>query len=206
MGDNKIFRVLKRIEKKEKVFTWNVPDKLDDSGRIIKWRKSHPRSVDMATGQMLSTLILASKSKKILELGCSSGYSTLWMSSAIKKTKWHIYTTESFREKVQTAKANFKDAGTEKIITLIEGDILKILSKWKNGKLDFIFIDADKNQYLDYYKLSITLLKKHGIIVADNIISHSTEIKSFLKYINRDKRIIFSILNIGSGVLVLYKK
>ena len=206
MKESRILHVLKGIEKKENTFFWKVPDIVKKSGEIISWRKSHPRSIDRTTGEILMNLVLASKSKKILELGCSAGYSTLWISLATKEIGGHIYTIELFKEKIKTAKENFKRAGIEKMITIINGDILKILKRWKNGKVDFVFIDADKKQYLDYYKLAFPLLRRGEIIVVDNVISHSFEIKPFWSYIKKDKRIIYSIVNVGSGIMVLHKK
>lgn len=206
MKESNILRVIKNIEKKEKTFFWKVPNIVKKPEDAISLRKSRPRSIDRTTGEILMNLVLSSKPKKILELGCSAGYSTLWISIATKQIKSHIYTIEIFKEKIKTAKKNFKRAGVEKMITLIEGDILKTLAIWKLGYIDFVFIDAEKKQYLDYYKLVFPLLKKGGIIVTDNIISHSSEIKPFLSHIKKDRRIIYSILNVGSGIMILHKK
>ena len=201
-----VLKTLKRIERIENSWTCEIPKK-DRNGKIVGKKITHLRSVSPSIGELLRFFILSSKSKKILELGCSAGYSTLWMSIALtEQGSGHIYTTEIIPEKAQFAKKNFKECDVEKLITLYERDILDVLTQWDNGRIDFVFIDADKNNYSNYYDKIYPLLKCKGLLICDNIISHANELKGFINKLKKDKRIIFYILPIDSGLVLIYKK
>ena len=129
-------------------------------------------------------------------------YSTLWISLSARKAK--IYTTEILKEKISFAKENFKEAGVKNII-ILEGDITETLKKWKKP-LDFIFIDADKDKYLRYYDLVFPFLKKGGIIIADNVISHENILKPFLDKVKSDDRVFYSLVKMHSGLMLIVKK
>jgi predicted O-methyltransferase YrrM len=196
----KVLKVLKKIEALEGSWQCEITRKIDSDGKVHIYR-THLRSVSPLIGKFLSTLVLIAKPKTILELGCSGGYSTLWMSIALEKG--HIYTTEILKEKIAFAKENFKEAGV-KNITILEGDITETLKKWKKP-VDFIFIDADKDKYLRYYDLVFPFLKKGEVIVADNVISHENILKPFLDKVKSDKRIVCSLVKMHSGLMIIYK-
>jgi len=196
----KIYEVLRKIESVENDWKCEITRKIDPDGKVHIYT-TRLRSISPLIGKFLSSLVLIAKPKTILELGCSGGYSTLWMSMALKKGK--IYTTEILKEKIEFAKKNFKDAGV-KNITLLEGDITETLKKW-NKKVDFIFLDADKDKYLRYYDLVFPFLKKGGVIVADNVISHENVLKTFLEKVKSDKRVFWSVVKMHSGLMIIHK-
>ena len=206
----KILKVLRKIELIEPTWQCEITRKIDPDGKVHIYR-THLRSVSPLIGKLLSSLILISKAKKILELGCSAGYSTLWMAlgaaqnAPCSRTKGRIYTTEILKEKIDFAKQNFKEAGV-KNITILEGDITETLKKWGKGRLDFIFIDADKDKYLRYYDLVFPLLKRGGVIVADNVISHENALKPFLDRVKSDPRVVHSLVKMHSGLMIIWKK
>ena len=146
--EEKIKKVLEKIESLEESFVWKIAEGRDKLGNANKWRESHPRSVSKSIGRLLYFLVLSTNAKKILELGCSAGYSSLWMSLGVLRTGGHIYTTELIEEKANTAEVNFKESGVYNKITLIRGDIKEILKNWKISDLDLIFINANKEEYI----------------------------------------------------------
>jgi len=186
MVDEKVNSVLKKIEK----FNEEVPSAI------------MPR----ASGELLSFLVHSTKAKKILELGCSVGYSTIWMANAAKQFEGQVYTTEKSEPRAELAKLNFQDSGLKENITLFEGNILEILSDWKHGELDFILLDAMKREYLQYYKLTFPLLKKGGIMVADDVIKLKEKMGDFLEFVKKDKNVYSMILDLDDGMLLIYKK
>jgi predicted O-methyltransferase YrrM len=203
---SKITKVLEKIESLEESWTCEIDEK-NNEGKVIGKRQTHLRSVPPSTGKLLKFLILANKSKNILELGCSSGYSALWMAQAILELgEGHIFTTEILKDKVKFAKTNFKEGGVEDIITLYEGDITEILDKWNKNQVDFIFMDADKEKYPLYYARLYSILNSGGLIVVDNALTHKKEMEPFIKLLSKDKRIIFDILPLDSGLVLIYKR
>jgi len=175
--------------------------------RIEKFNKEVPSAImPRTTGEFLRLLVLSTKSKKIIELGCSVGYSAIWMASAAKELKGHIYTVDKSQDRSELARINFEEAGLSNKITLHEEDAIEFLKKWDKGQVDFILIDAMKKQYLDYYKLALPLLKKGGTIVADDVIKLGEKMKDFLEYIKKDKSVRSTILEIDDGVMLIYKK
>ncbi len=174
-------------------------------------------SVPRTTGEFLQFLIELINPQIVLELGCSVGYSTLFLANGLKKG--HIYTTEILTTKIRLAKNNFKKAKLDKKITLIEDNIMDVLKNWdKNKKIDFIFLDADKDNYEKYYKLFLPLLKKGGLLVIDNTgkykLTHGPkvndrvmkEINKFTDKLKKDKRIFTYYLNIDNGLFLACKK
>lgn len=207
--NKKIDKILKKIEKLENKWEYILTPKEDverSFARTNKNKRIKFWSVPRTTGQFLRFLVLASKSKKILELGCSAGYSAIWMASAFNKNKGNVYTTEILKPKIELAKNFFIESGLSKQINLLEGDILKILKNWKGPKLDFIFIDAAKEEYCDYYKLAFPLLKSGGLIVADNVESHKHMLKKFIKKLKEDKRVVCQFVDVDNGLMLIYKK
>ena len=115
--------------------------------------------------------------KKILEIGMSVGYSGLWFADAVMsntQSDGQIITIDRERFKIDNAKKNFEEAGVSSLIKIRDGEARKVLYDIKEefGKnyFDFIFIDADKESYIEYFDLCLSLVRKGGIIGADNIL------------------------------------
>jgi len=162
-------------------------------------------SIKRSTAQLLKFLVVATKSKTILELGTSGGYSTLWLAHGAKTNRGKVYTIELFEPKIKLAKKHFKKAMLDDHIIQIPGEIKQELSKW-NKKVDFVFMDANKHEYLKYTKMILPHLKKGGIIIADNAINHAHLMKDFLKFIENDKSLENCLVNIDDGLLLATKK
>ncbi|EGG42307.1 O-methyltransferase family protein [Candidatus Nitrosarchaeum limnium SFB1] len=157
------------------------------------------------TGIFYNLLLKTHQPKKILEIGMSVGYSTLWFAGSISK-KSKIITIEQNPQKIERAKINFKKAGVSKMIDIKQGvakDVLTKLSKSKSREqFDFIFIDADKEQYSLYFDLCVPLLKKDGIIAADNILyptRFKKYIQKYLNHIHKNKRFDSVTVPVGNG-------
>jgi predicted O-methyltransferase YrrM len=107
--------------------------------------------------------------------------------------------------KVEIARESFKKAGLSGLITQIEGDILKVLSTW-NTKIDMVFIDADKYDYLKYIKKLESSLNNGAVIVADNMTNFANEVKNYVKYMNRGSKYVSQFVGIEDGLLLsIYK-
>jgi predicted O-methyltransferase YrrM len=141
-------------------------------------------SVPRTTADVLGYLVLYSNSKNILELGTSAGYSTLHLAKAAKLNQGMVYTIDSSEKKCRIARQNFLKSGLDKRILLVEGDASDILNNWEYEKIDFIFLDADKERYGKYLEKLLPILNIGGLIVADNINDYGHLMEDFLQKVS----------------------
>lgn len=118
-------------------------------------------------GRLLYNLARSSQSKNVLEIGTAIGYSGIWLGRAVAPFKGTVTTIDRDPERVKRAEKNIAEAKLQKIIKVIEGDALKIMPALKD-EYDLVFLDSDKNIYVDAFKLSVKKLRKGGLFVADN--------------------------------------
>lgn len=167
MLDLKIDTVLKRIEEQEK-FEQENPYETPNPEKLL--------AIGRNTGIFYNILLKSKDAKKILEIGMSAGYSTIWFAEAIsKKTGGKIITIDQDKKKIERAKRNFEDAGLSDLIDIRHGDALEVLLDIKNEFnssefFDFVFIDADKERYIQYFDVILPMVKPGGLIGADNIL------------------------------------
>lgn len=166
MIDSKIDLVLQRIEEQEK-FEQENPHEIPNSEKVL--------AIGRNTGIFYNILLHTMKAKNILEIGLSTGYSTMWFADAISKTNGNIITIDFDQKKIKRAKKNFEDAKVDNFIEIRHGDALEVLSEISQEKnfqnfFDFVFIDADKERYIQYFDSVLPLVKTGGIIGADNIL------------------------------------
>lgn len=124
-------------------------------------------------GRLIRLLVESSGARNAVELGTSTGYSGLWFALGLKATGGRLTTFEYDAGRAATARENFRKAGVDSIITVIEGDAHEKIKTLK-GPIDIVFIDADKEGYLDYFKQLLPLVKPGGLILAHNISSRES--------------------------------
>jgi len=127
-------------------------------------------------GTFYNIMLKSIHAKNILEIGMSVGYSGLWFADAImsKTQDGQIMTIDREQFKIDSATRNVEEAGVSSLIKIREGEARKILHEIKEefgeNYFDFIFIDADKESYIEYFDLCLSMVRKGGIIGADNIL------------------------------------
>ena len=136
---------------------------LDD----IRTRQSF-RNVPPQDGRLLRLLTEAMNAKNVVEIGTSTGYSGIWFGMALQNTGGRLTTFEIDAQRAATARANFKRAGMADIITLIEGDAHEKVTELK-GPIDILFLDADKDGYIDYLHKLLPLVRSGGLVIGHNI-------------------------------------
>jgi predicted O-methyltransferase YrrM len=119
-------------------------------------------------GRFLRLLVESMDAKHVVEIGTSTGYSAIWMGLALQKTGGKLTTYEIDAGRAATARANFKRAGMSDIITLVEGDAHEKVTSLE-GSIDLLFLDADKEGYIDYLNKLLPLVRPGGLIVGHNI-------------------------------------
>ena len=174
--------------------------------------------ISISQAQFLQTLIKISDIKKVLEIGSFTGFSALSMALSLPEDGFLI-SLDKNTEFSKKAKTFYDKANANKITQIIKPAIesLKDLENSKR-KFDLVFIDADKENYVNYYEKSIELIDKNGLIIIDNVLWHGEVadqsnndkftkiIKDFNKHIKDDNRVTKNILPIGDGLTICIKK
>ncbi|MGN8886091.1 O-methyltransferase [Blautia sp. HCP28S3_G10] len=169
----------------------------------------------------IKVLLAMNKPQQILEVGTAVGFSTLLMCE-YGQPEAHITTIENYEKRISIAKENFRKAGKEQNITLLEGDAGEIL-KTLDGTFDMIFMDAAKGQYIHWLPDVVRLLAPEGILVSDNVLQEGELIEShylverrnrtiykrmreYLYELKHHPQLLTTILPLGDGVSVSIKK
>lgn len=163
-------------------------------------------NIPRQTGVMLNMFIKMMNSESALEIGTSNGYSGLWLSKALKTTGGHLTTIEFYEKRQSVAIENFEKCGVDDIITPIQGSAIMILENLPpEQKFDFVFVDANKQEYIKYFNLIKPHLTQKCMIAADNILSHAEKVKPFVDAIDADDEFQYEILELPGGLLVAYR-
>ena len=166
--------------------------------RIKRYRNIEPESA-----LFLAMQVRIQQSKKILEIGTSTGYSTLWLADAAKVTGAKVTTLEIDEKRTQQAQLHAQELRVDDVIDFWVGDAQKYLEQCQE-QYDFILLDAERNAYLNYWVYLQKMLVEHGgVLIVDNVISHAAEVKSFIMEVKRDERFMTTTLSIGSGLFVV---
>jgi len=172
-------------------------------------------------GNLLKVLIALKQPSKILEVGAAVGYSSILMSENMPDN-CRITTIENYEKRIPIAKANFKKAGKEDVIILLEGDAIEMMTGLEPG-FDFIFMDAAKGQYMNFLPEIMRLLSPGGLLISDNVLQEGdivesrygitrrnrtihTRMREYLYTITHMDELITSVVPIGDGITLSVKK
>ena len=176
---------------------------LDD---LFKNQRRGNMNVPPEDGRLLRLLTETANAKHVVEIGTSNGYSGIWFCLALRTTGGKLTTHEIDKGRASLARENFKRAGVDQMVTLVEGDAHEEVMKLKEP-IDVLFLDADKEGYIDYLNKLLPLVRPGGLILAHNTSSQRREMEDFLKAIttNPDLETIFLHMQ-DLGVSVTLKK
>ena len=156
------------------------------SGKAKVARGQEMLAITADTGVFFSILLKAIRARRVLEVGTSAGFSTLWLADSVGK-KGRVVTIEMDPYKVERARENFRQAGVEKMIDIRQGVALDVLRTLR-GKFDFVLLDADKENIIEYFDLVLPLVRVGGIIAADNMFfpaPYRPMMKKYARYARR---------------------
>lgn len=197
----------------------SVLNELENQSNLEKTRKvdvppeDRMLAITKETGEFLNMILRLKNAKTMLEIGTSVGYSTIWCAEAIAENSGNIITIEKNPDKIKRANENFQKAEISASITIMEGmaiEILKDLSmKEKNkGYFDFVLIDADKENIIEYFDLVLPMVSIGGIIITDNMLypeKYRGEMKKFTDYLKINPNVRTTTLPIGNGEEITIK-
>lgn len=184
-------------------------------------REAHVPIIRREMQSFLKVLLMLKKPMRILEVGTAVGFSALLMSDYAPEG-CRITTIENYEKRIPIARENFRRAGRESQIELIEGDASEVL-KTLEGSYDFVFMDAAKGQYIHYLPSVLRLLAEGGCLVSDNVMQDGDVIESrfaverrnrtiharmrdYLYELKHNEELVTSIIPLGDGVAVSVKQ
>ena len=164
------------------------------------------RNIEAESAKLLAMLVRTQRSKRILEIGTSTGYSTLWLAEAAKVVGGKVNTLEINAFRCAQAKKYAEEFGLESLIDFWVGDAADYLAQ-ATEPFDLILLDAERGSYAGYWEDLKRLLQSSGsTLIVDNVISHAAEVKTFLELIKDDEDYMSTILPIGAGLCLVVLK
>ena len=165
--------------------------------RAACWRNLHPDSA-----ALLAVLVRAKQARKVLEVGTSNGYSTLWLADAVRDTGGSLCTLEIDKARKKAARQNLREAKLEDFVRMEVCDAGEFLRDYPKY-FDVVLLDADRSQYTAYWPHLQRILTKPGsLLVVDNVLSHADEVQAFIALVEADKNFSSMVLDIGAGLLM----
>jgi len=193
------------------VFAQKTGTSKELDARVEKFLDDHRRNwydlnVPYADGKTLFNLIVKNNYRRALEIGTSTGHSSIWIAWALSKTGGKLITVEIDEGRYKTALKNFKKAGVEEFIDARLADAHQLVKELR-GPFDFVFSDADKEWYNEYFKEVDPKLVVGGCFTAHNVTDGFSDVKRFLNYVRSLPNYETTIdRSSSSGISVSYKK
>ncbi len=151
------------------------------------------------TGEFLAVLVRAAFARRVLEIGTSNGYSTLWLASAAQDIGGSVTTVEKSQYKIDLAATNFARSGLASSIAQVHDDAGRLLERSADGAFDLIFLDSERPEYSGWWPHLRRVLRRGGLLVVDNATSHPAEIAPFVALVKADAEFITSLVPVGNG-------
>ncbi|MBW8883268.1 MAG: class I SAM-dependent methyltransferase [Planctomycetia bacterium] len=175
----------------------------NDAG--TKERQEKMLNVTPDTGELLAILVRATRARRVLEIGTSNGYSTLWLAEAVQAISGNVVTVEISAAKTEMARRNLERAG---LAALVRQEIIEagqFLAQQAPASCDLLFLDADRAQYLAWWQSIQGVLVPGGLMIIDNAVSHAEEMESFRAQVQAAPGWRLVVVPIGKGELMALK-
>ncbi len=168
------------------------------SDRLLRFRNVEPE-----TAELLGVLVRATRAERILEIGTSNGYSTIWLADAAEATGGAVTSVEIDPERTELARANLAEAGIT--AELLNQDAADVLRSSPDAAWDLVFLDAERPAYVGYWPDLVRVLRPNGLLVVDNTLSHANQLVEFSELVHEHEGITSTLVTVGAGVLLVVK-
>jgi predicted O-methyltransferase YrrM len=164
------------------------------------------RNLEPDTAALLALLVRATGARRVLELGTSNGYSTLWLADAVASNEGSLTSVELDPERTTQAAQNLVQAGLRSVVDLRIQDAGDTLRQSDDGEWDMIFLDAERPAYVGYWPDLVRVLRPRGVLAVDNVLSHAAELEEFRALVSADERVSEALAPTGAGALLLVRE
>lgn len=158
------------------------------------------RNVEPPTAELLGVLIRATGARRILELGTSNGYSTIWLADAAEATGGTVVSVDVDADRTKLARRNLAEAGLEDRADLRTEDAAETLARSADAEWEFVFLDAERPAYPGYVPDLIRTLATAGVLAVDNVQSHEHELSEFTSLIEAEHALTQTVVPVGAGL------
>lgn len=166
-------------------------------------RGQRRRNLEPDSAPLLHLLVLATGAKRVLELGTSNGYSTIWLADAAAANEGEVVSVDLDAGRLEEARANVAAAGLEDTVELRLEDAAAALAGSADAAWDLIFLDAERPAYPGYWANLVRVLRPGGLLAVDNVISHADEVADLRTLVTADRRVSEALVPTGAGVLLV---
>jgi predicted O-methyltransferase YrrM len=158
------------------------------------------RNLEPATAELLAVVVRAMRGRRILELGTSNGYSTLWLADAAETTGGRVVSVDIDAARTGLARENLRGAGLEERVELRTEDAALTLGRSPDAAWDLVFLDAERPAYPGYVPDLIRVLAPGGVLAVDNVCSHAHELVEFTSLIEAERTLTQAVVPVGAGL------
>ena len=158
------------------------------------------RNVEPPTAELLGVLIRATGARRILELGTSNGYSTLWLADAAQETGGAVVSVDVDAGRTELARSNLRRAGLEAVVELRTEDAAATLGGSGDSQWELVFLDAERPAYAGYLRDLVRTLAPGGLLAVDNVRSHGHELAAFTSLIEAEPALTNAVVPVGAGL------
>ncbi|MBI2367005.1 MAG: class I SAM-dependent methyltransferase [Deltaproteobacteria bacterium] len=176
----------------------------DNDGSTVD-RPRKMLNITRDTGEFLAVLVRATLARRVLEIGTSNGYSTLWLASAARAIGGSVTTVEKSQYKIGLATTNFARSGLASYISQVHDEAGRLLERAADSAFDMIFLDSERPEYPGWWPNLRRVLRPGGLLVVDNATSHPVEIAPFIALVKADAEFVTSLVPVGNGEFLAVK-
>ena len=163
------------------------------------------RNVEPETAELLGVLVRAMRATRVLEVGTSNGYSTIWLGDAAEAVGGTVISLEIEPDRTAQAASNLTEAGVKAFVDLRTQDAAEALAAFADDAFDLIFLDAERPLYAGYWPDLIRILRPNGLLVVDNTLSHAKDLVEFSELVYASEQVTSTLVTVGAGVLLIVK-
>jgi predicted O-methyltransferase YrrM len=157
------------------------------------------RNLEPATAELLAVLVRATRARRILELGTSNGYSTIWLADAAQATDGRVTSVDLDPARTSLARENLHQAGLAAFVELRTEDAAKTLAAGGDAEWEFVFLDSERPAYPSYVPDLLRVLRPGGLLAVDNVLSHEHELVEFTALIEAQP-LTQTVVPVGAGL------
>jgi len=163
------------------------------------------RNLEPPTAELLGVVIRATGARRILELGTSNGYSTIWLADAAQSNGGGVVTVDTDATRTELARSHVASVGLADMVELRTQDAGLTLAESADAAWDFIFLDAERPFYAGYLPDLVRVLARRGVLAVDNVISHEHELTEFTSLIEAEPSFTQTVVLVGAGLRLAVK-